>query len=107
MEKENTTIEKKEDFNFSPIIGAILVIGLLYFVFGNLNNTNKKDINSTQQNTNDYWIAFSSPNADFNVSLPSNPEYKTYNFPVPDTNLTYTQEMYTSKYQGMLFGFKS
>lgn len=105
MEKENTTtIEKKEDFNFSPIVGAILVIGLLYFVFGNLNNADTKNTNSIQQNTNNnYWIAYSSPSADFSVSLPSNPEYKTYNFPVPDTDLAYTQEMYTSKIPGYAF----
>ena len=98
MEKENiNNIEKKEDFNLSPIFGAILVVGLLYFVFGHLNST------STQQNINNYWIAYSSPSADFNVSLPSEPEHKNYNFPVPDSNMSYTQDMYTSKISGYAF----
>ena len=104
MEKENTNnIEKKEDFNFSPIIGAILVIGLLYFVFGHLNNTSTQNTGSTQQNTNNYWIAYNSPSTDFNVSLPSEPEHKNYNFPVPESNMTYTQDMYTSKISGYAF----
>jgi hypothetical protein len=103
MEREDTTIEKKEGFNSSPIIGAILVIGLLYFVFGHSSSTNSPNTDSAQQNANNYWIVFDSPDGDFSISLPSNPEHKVYEFPASDSTSAYTQDQYMSKKSGQAF----
>ncbi len=104
MTEDNTKLTKLQ-----LIIGAVVLVIILFFVFSNkpateqtpsVQEQNKTDQEVEQKLENyftdtSFWKEFNSPVGKFKVTFPAYPTHKTENFDIPGTGLALKYDTYT------------